>query len=114
MEGRDGSIFVLSQEGGVTLETLNQVATDCAEYVTPDEGGEEVLLPWVFREKFKTEMMSKVYASAIPACSSAKSTDDQQEMDALGLSILPGLVTLRTTLRQRLAETNNDSLSSVN
>lgn len=114
VEARDKSIFILNQEGGINRESLNRTATECAEYITPDEGAEETLLPWVFRDKFISELMSDVFKRAIPAYNRSETPTKEIEMTALGRSVLPGLATIRATIRQMLAETNNDSLSSVN
>ena len=103
----DGSLLPLNQEGGVTREDINNDALDCMRYF--DQQTENPDLPWVFGEKFRKDIMDKVYRECIPALKGSAHPDDA--LVSFCRSLLPGLKTLRRTLRQKLAETNNDSLT---
>lgn len=100
----DGSIFPLNQEGGVSSEEINSDVYDCMSYF--DDQVEDPTVPWVFTEKFKKDIVDKVYTDAIPSLK----TNADDALVAFCRSLIPGLPTVRRTLRQMLAEMNVDAL----
>lgn len=100
----DGSILIVNQDAGCDV---NHDAERCAESM---QGSiEDQTLPRVFTEKFKSDLLSAVYKKCVP---STLTSDRARE--ALCKSVLPGLTVLRRTIRQRLAELNNDTLTTKN
>lgn len=105
----DGSVFLLNQEGGTNREDINRDAEDCEAVMSRDV--EDNTLPWVFTDKFRKDMLMSIYGMAIPGLATNR-TSKEDANEAFARSLLPGLVSLKTRIRQLLAESNNDSLSS--
>ena len=103
----DDTIILLNQEGGVTRKQLNSDLEDCKTKLSAIR--EDPMLPWVFTSKFREDIMGQMYRECLPTVSSK---DKDLDIELFCKSLLPGLTTLRRTLRQMLAETSNDSLSS--
>lgn len=102
VECADGSIVITNQEAGTDLNTD---AERCLESM--QESVEDQTLPRVFTEKFKSDLLAPVYKKCLPPLST-----DKRARDALCCAVLPGLASLRRTLRQQLAEMNDDTVST--
>lgn len=100
----DGSVVLTNQECGTDL---NFDADECR---TSMEGmTEDPTLPRVLTEKFKRDILDRVYRECLPQQANEQ---EKRAREALCKASLPGLTALRRTLRLMLAEMKDDTLTS--
>lgn len=101
VECADGSIILTTHEP----KDVNYDAQMCQQAVSADSM-EDQTVPRVFTENFKKDLMSGVFDKCVPWVANAK----QRAEVAMCRAVLPGLMTVRTRLRQMAAEAKNDKI----